>query len=137
MELQVSHCICTEVSAKSILQRKQGRDRIDITRAEPMEGSDHSRGGSIPGSHTHAGRDTAEDERGRICRIFEREEQPDYIPATCESKIQIWESNLLVSWILCGHGRQECEKDTRVYPKPAKRRSDSGSDDAKRVSRPV
>ena len=78
-------------------------------------------------SCAHVGGDTAEDERIRIRRIFEREKQSDHIRAICECTVQVSEPRVLVSGILCRHSGKEHEENRRVYPEPTERRSDSAT----------
>ena len=72
MELQVSHRICAEVQKKGLLRRKAIRDMRNIATIMPMERSRNNRGRSMPGSHTYAGIDPAQNERFGIYGIFER-----------------------------------------------------------------
>lgn len=78
MELQISRSICTEISKKDILWRKTNRNRKNTAGIMWMEGGNNRGSGSVPGSHTHAHRDTAKDERIEFHGIFKGKEQLDH-----------------------------------------------------------
>ena len=54
MELQIPHRICAEISAQSIFRREAQRDRENTAAVVRMEKGDDPRGGSMPGSYSHA-----------------------------------------------------------------------------------
>ena len=59
LELQIPYSICAEISSKSFLWTEAARNRGNIKNIVRMEESKHHRGGSVPGSHPYAGRDTS------------------------------------------------------------------------------
>ena len=69
----------------------------------------------------------------KFCRVSKREKYTYDIRKTCKFEVQIWEQTFLVQRVLCGYSRQECEKDTRVYPKSIKRRFGIRPNDTKGV----
>ena len=96
MELQVSHRVCTEVQEASILWRETDRNTGDTEETVPMERCGSDRGRGMPGSHTHVGEHTAQNERCGIYGVPEREEQPDDFPKMGEDEICIPQPRILV-----------------------------------------
>ena len=79
MELQVSYSVCAKIQAKSILRRKKVRNKRNTTKTVPVERSRNSRRGSVPGSHTYAGKYPAQNERFGVHGVFERKKLVDDI----------------------------------------------------------
>ena len=70
---------------------------------------------SMPGPYPYAGEYTAEYKRITVYGVSEGKKFADDIRSACEPKVQVWESPLLVSGLLCGYGRTEQRKDCRIH----------------------
>ena len=75
MELQISHSLCAKIQKANFLWRAQSRSGENIKGIVRMERDNDNRGGSVPKSHTHAGRNTTKRKCIRIHGIFEGKKQ--------------------------------------------------------------
>ena len=73
MELQVSRSICTEIQKKSILLRKESRNKRNIKTVMPVEGSRNSRRRSMSRPYTHAVKHLTPNQRFGIYGVSKRE----------------------------------------------------------------
>ena len=72
------------------------------------------RSGMLSRLYSYAGQNTAEVFSFRSSRVFERKEFAYDIWKARKSKIQVWESAFLVSWILRCYGRALFEQDDTI-----------------------
>ena len=77
-------------------------------------GGDH-RSRSMLRSCPYVSKHTAKGQRVWVHGIFEREEQLADLPKTGHHEMQIQEQVVLVSWLLCGYGREKYERDQGIY----------------------
>ena len=101
------------------------------------QGSDNPRGRSLPRSHPHVGKHTAEDQRIGLYGISEREKLSDDIRPICEFEVSVRKSEILVPRLLCGYSGAEQESDRGVHPESAERGQRVRATDNERGSRPV
>ena len=99
--------------------------REDIADAMRAQGSDNPRGIGVSRSYPHVSEYTTEDQRIGIFGISEREKLPNDIRPICEFEVPIevpiWESEILVSGLLCGYSGPKQEGNRGVYPESAER----------------
>lgn len=122
MELQISHRVCAKVPKEGILQSKKGGNRKNSETVVRVERGKNHRGRSLPGSHTHAGRDTAEAGSGKLHGIPEGKEQHNAIRTVWRTEVQIPKQRVLVQGVLCRYDRKKHKPDTGVHTKSVKRR---------------
>ena len=84
------YSICAKIQKANFLWRAQSRSGENIKGIVRMERDNDNRGGSVPKSHTHAGRNITKRKCIRIHGIFERKKP-----------------KLLVQGILCRYSREE------------------------------
>ena len=72
------YSICTEIPAKNILWRNASGNRENLARIVRMEGCNDYRSRSVPGPYPHAGRDSAENECGKLYGISQGKKQFDH-----------------------------------------------------------
>ena len=74
MELQISHSVCAEVPAQSILQGETSSSRENITATMRVERRKNYRGRGMPKPHPSVCGDTTEDFRVTLHGVSKREE---------------------------------------------------------------
>lgn len=114
--MQIPYSVCTEISEEGIFWREAEGDRGNIEDIVQLETDKDYRGRNMPGPYTYAAGDTAKGGGIELYGVFEREKQLNDIRKISRTAVQVSESGILVQGILCGHSREECEKDSRVYP---------------------
>ena len=72
---------------KSLLSRKENSSRKNTETTVWMEGRQHNRSRSVPGSYTYVGRNTAKDKYIEFHGIPERQEQHDAIWAIRRTQV--------------------------------------------------
>lgn len=75
----------------------------------------------MPGSCSYAGGNPSKNLCCEFRGIFEREKLVANISEVGEHEIQISQQRVLVSRLLCRHGREEHDEDKRIYRQPDKR----------------
>ena len=100
MELQVSRSICTEIQKKSILLRKESRNKRNIKTVMPVEGSRNSRRRSMSRPYTHAVKHLTPNQRFGIYGVSKREKCIINISEVVEYEICIPKPRILVHGIL-------------------------------------
>ena len=70
--MQISHCICAEVSPSDHLQKDKSGRRKNTKRAERKKRSKDHRGGMLPGSYPYASGNTAALKRSKFHGIPEK-----------------------------------------------------------------
>ena len=76
-------------------------------------------------------------ERSTIYGVPQREEFVNDIRQTCKLKIQVRKSAFLVSWVLCGYGRQERKENSGICKESVAGRYSSRPTEFERIHRPV
>ena len=77
----------------------------------------------MPGSHTHAGKHPAQNERFGIHGVFERQKRIDDFPKVGKYEIRIPKPRVLVQGILRRYRGEKHKSDKRIYSRPVKKRS--------------
>ena len=120
--MSISYHVRTKVPQKNYIWEISGGDRKDLENNMQSVRNRTDRSAGMSGSYPYAGMYTTEDECIQIHGNTQREKQSDDLRPIRPTEIQIWEQTFLGKRILCGHGREKQDCNSKVHTEPAGRR---------------
>ena len=115
MEMPVAHRIRTEIPQESDIWTIKGGYRTNTAEAVRGKESRNHRSGGMCRPHPYARKYSTASKCSTIHGISQGKKHANDIRSSRKSQIQVWESALLVPWILCGHGRKKCKENTGIH----------------------
>ena len=111
--------------------------RIYTAKVVRREEGRNYRGRGMHRLYSYAGEYAAAPKCSTIYGVPQGKKYPDDIWSSRKSEIKIWKQTLLVPGLLRRHSRKKWKGNKRVHPKSTHRGWNDGSDDDKRICRPV